>query len=677
MQYRKEIDGLRALAVVPVILFHAGFVNFGGGFVGVDIFFVISGYLITAIILNDMSKNSFKLIDFYERRARRILPALFFVVLCSLPFAWFLMLPQDFKNYSESLVAVATFSSNILFWITSGYFEAASELKPLLHTWSLAVEEQYYLLFPLILMLMWSKGLSRIIGIALLASIFSFTLAQWSALTYQSFAFYSLPTRAFELLIGALISLIQRHVGHKKLDVQPSNHLINQLFSFFGLLLILFSIFAFDKGTHSPSFYTLVPLIGAALIIIFGISTTIVGRLLGSKIFSGIGLISYSSYLWHQPIFAFYKLSIINQISILELILLSMSSFLLGYLSWKFIEIPFRKNSISTKVFLSSAIVISLILIIIGFSGYLMKGFPLRNMAVTEILSEDMGTFQRSVKSCWQKFEKTPAISSGCKIGEEGENISFSLFGDSHAGIFIHSLDAIAKNKSITGINYSYKSCPPLIGVYPRHDNSNEALTCSSLKNSFFDGLGDLNDVPKIVIISARWSNYIRARGFDNEEGGIDGDINRLNYYYDLDTLDYQRSVAEKITHSIKNIVKSGRKVILIYPIPEMGWNVPSRLANIIKKNNFLLASDGSVSYDTYLNDNKIAIESLDNVGLSNNIVRIRPDLIFCNTILKNRCVAHIGGKPIYYDSNHLSDFGASIIASDILKHIKLQKTEF
>lgn len=674
MKYRKEIDGLRALAVVPVILFHAGFLNFSGGFVGVDIFFVISGYLITGIILNDMSNNSFKLFYFYEKRARRILPALFFLVLCSLPFAWFLMLPQDFKNYSESLVAVATFSSNVLFWLTSSYFESASELKPLLHTWSLAVEEQFYLLFPLLLMLIWGKGLTRIIGITLLAFIASFTLAQWSVLTYPSFAFYLLPTRAFELLIGALISIIGRHVGHKNYHVQPSKHLVNQVFSFFGLLLILFSIFTFDKGTHSPGFSTLVPTLGAALIIIFGFSTTIVGRLLGSSIFSGIGLISYSSYLWHQPIFAFYKLSVINQISILELILLSIFSFVLGYLSWKFIETPFRKNLISTKVFLSVAIVMSAIFIIIGFSGYLMKGFPLRNMAVTEILSEDMATFQGNVKSCWHKFEKNPIISSGCKIGEESANISFSLFGDSHAGIFIHGLDAMAKSKSISGINYSYKSCPPLMGVYPRHDSSKEALTCSSLKNSFFDGLGNVKDVPNIVIISARWSNYIRAKGYDNGEGGIDGDVNRLNYYYDLNTHDYQRSVAEKITNSIKNIVESGRKVILIYPIPEMGWNVPSRLANIIKKNNFLLASDGSVSYEKFLKDNKLAFESLDNVGFSNNIIRIRPDLVFCNTILNDRCVAHIDGRPIYYDSNHLSDYGASIIAGDILKNIDLQK---
>ena len=156
MKYRAEIDGLRALAVLPVILFHAGFELFGGGFVGVDVFFVISGYLITSIIISEMGRDNFSLINFYERRARRILPALFFVMLVSIPFAWFWLTPGDLKDFGQSLIAVATFSSNILFWIESGYFATASELKPLLHTWSLAVEEQYYILFPLFLMIFWN-----------------------------------------------------------------------------------------------------------------------------------------------------------------------------------------------------------------------------------------------------------------------------------------------------------------------------------------------------------------------------------------------------------------------------------------------------------------------------------------------------------------------------------------
>ena len=215
MRYRKEVDGLRALAVLPVILFHAGFTAFSGGFIGVDIFFVISGYLITTIIVAEMEQGSFSLLNFYERRARRILPALFFVMLCTLPFAWLWMLPSNFKDYSKSLIYVPLFVSNILYYLTSGYFAVASELKPLLHTWSLAVEEQYYILFPLFLMLVWKIGKKWIFSLLLVVAVVSVIAAQWGSSwgysthssTYPSFAFYLLPTRAFEILIGALISL--------------------------------------------------------------------------------------------------------------------------------------------------------------------------------------------------------------------------------------------------------------------------------------------------------------------------------------------------------------------------------------------------------------------------------------------------------------------------------------
>jgi peptidoglycan/LPS O-acetylase OafA/YrhL len=207
MKYRKEIDGLRALAVLPVILFHAGFTTFSGGFVGVDIFFVISGYLITTIIVDEMGKGSFSLLNFYERRARRILPALFFVMLCTLPFAWFWMLPTELKDYSKSLIAVPLFASNVLFYLTSGYFDMASELKPLLHTWSLAVEEQYYVLFPVFLMLAWKLGKRWIISLLVLVAIISILAAQWGSANHSNFTFYLLPTRGFEILIGALISL--------------------------------------------------------------------------------------------------------------------------------------------------------------------------------------------------------------------------------------------------------------------------------------------------------------------------------------------------------------------------------------------------------------------------------------------------------------------------------------
>ena len=218
MKYRREIDGLRALAVLPVIFFHAGFEAFSGGFVGVEVFFVISGYLITTIILSELEQGKFSILNFYERRARRILPALFLVMLVCIYFAWVWLLPSDMKKFSLSLVAVSVFASNILFWRESGYFDTDTALKPLLHTWSLAVEEQYFVLFPLFLMLLWRLGKRWILIILATVFVASLSLAQWGAYAQPDTAFYLLPTRGWELLIGAFAAFYLTTPNRKSLQ---------------------------------------------------------------------------------------------------------------------------------------------------------------------------------------------------------------------------------------------------------------------------------------------------------------------------------------------------------------------------------------------------------------------------------------------------------------------------
>ena len=229
MKYRAEIDGLRALAVLPVILFHAGFEWFSGGFVGVDVFFVISGYLITTIIISEMAEGKFSIANFYERRARRILPALFFVMAVSIPFAWLWLTPTDLANFGQSLVAVSTFSSNILFWLESGYFDTSAELKPLLHTWSLAVEEQYYILFPIFLMLTWRLGIKRILILLSIIFLISLGVAQYGAYHFPTATFFLLPTRGWELLVGVFAAFYLKYNTHLK------SHSINQTLSLLAL----------------------------------------------------------------------------------------------------------------------------------------------------------------------------------------------------------------------------------------------------------------------------------------------------------------------------------------------------------------------------------------------------------------------------------------------------------
>lgn len=365
MKYRSEIDGLRAVAVVPVVLFHAGLEAFGGGFVGVDVFFVISGYLITTIIIDEMDGGAFSLVRFYERRARRILPALFFVALCSIPVAWFLLLPSDMKDFAQSLAAVATFSSNILFWRESGYFDIAAELKPLLHTWSLAVEEQFYILFPLFLMAAWRLGRRTIVWMLTASFAISLAAAQWGAYNGPSATFFLLPTRAWELLIGSFCAFyLQRNQIVAPLWFQ-------NLMSVSGLAAILYAVFVFDEATPFPGIYALVPTVGTVLIILFALPGTFVHAFLSLRGMVGLGLISYSFYLWHQPVFAFWRHYSFLETTHVQMLLLSGLSVLLAVFTYFFVEAPFRgKTAVLDRRQLFSASGIGLVaLLAVGVIG--------------------------------------------------------------------------------------------------------------------------------------------------------------------------------------------------------------------------------------------------------------------------------------------------------------------
>jgi peptidoglycan/LPS O-acetylase OafA/YrhL len=374
MQYRREVDGLRAVAVLPVILFHAGFDAVRGGFVGVDVFFVISGYLITSILLAELRTGSFTLLGFYERRARRILPALFFVILACLPFAWFWLLPSDMKEFSDSLLAVTTFVSNVFFWQTSGYFDTATELKPLLHTWSLAVEEQYYLFFPLFLMVAWRLGTRAIVAMLAAIGLASLALAQWGTTANPDANFYLLPTRAWELLIGALAAfrLEQRTPG----DSRPA---VAEAGSAAGLAMIVAAILVYDHRTPFPSLYALLPTVGAVLVILYATPVTVTGRLLGSQAAVGVGLISYSAYLWHQPLFAFARHQQDGEPSSLLMAALSVATLGLAWFSWRVVETPFRnRQRVSRKRIFQFAAFGSAGFLVLGAAGTLSTGFAFR-----------------------------------------------------------------------------------------------------------------------------------------------------------------------------------------------------------------------------------------------------------------------------------------------------------
>lgn len=373
MLYRPEIDGLRALAVIPVVLFHAGFVLFSGGYVGVDVFFVISGYLISSIIIAEKRAAKFSILNFYERRARRILPPLFFIMLVCIPFAWFWMPPHQLKDFFQSLVATSLFSSNIFFFLETDYFNDFTETAPLLHTWSLAVEEQFYLFFPLIIILLWRFGISLITFFLIILFFLSLFFCIWAAIHQPALNFYLLPSRAWELLFGVFITIF---LSSKFNNIHKLRIIYSDVLGFIGFLLILFSIVFFDKNTPFPSYYTLMPVVGTGLIILFSSPLTYLGKFLSNKHIVGFGLISYSLYLWHQPIFAFARIKMIHEIPALIYWVLIILSVLLAKLSLKYIEAPFRNrmNFSRNKIFSLSLIFIFLFSFI-GYKGHINDGY--------------------------------------------------------------------------------------------------------------------------------------------------------------------------------------------------------------------------------------------------------------------------------------------------------------
>jgi peptidoglycan/LPS O-acetylase OafA/YrhL len=383
LTYRREVDGVRALAVVPVILFHAGFEEFSGGYVGVDVFFVISGYLITWLILAEMQSGTFSIARFYERRARRILPALFFVMAVSFAAAWSLLLPDQMEEFSRSLAAMGAFASNVLFWSEAGYFNTANELKPLLHTWSLAVEEQFYVLFPLLLLFGWRFGRKAIVAVVAATAVASLAFAEITSRSTPEAAFFLLPGRAWELSMGALIAFYL--AGRRPIECPRP---LAELLCVAALSLIAFSIFTFDELTPFPGLYGLLPTVGTALLLLYASPQTRVGRVLGSKPLVGVGLISYSAYLWHQPVFAFFRQQTTGEPDRMVMLGLSLASLGLACLSWRFVEQPFRtRGLVKTRVavFVLAGIA-SVAFVLAGIGGHVSHGFEGRYAYVAQAL---------------------------------------------------------------------------------------------------------------------------------------------------------------------------------------------------------------------------------------------------------------------------------------------------
>ncbi len=643
MKHRREIDGLRALAVVPVILFHAGFETFAGGFVGVDVFFVISGYLISGILLAQHEAGRFSLLDFFERRARRILPALFAMLAACLPFAWLWLQPQDMRRFSESLAAVSAFGSNILFWKTSGYFDPNTELKPLLHTWSLAVEEQYYVFFPLLLMLMWRLGKRWLVALLTILFAISLAAADRGSVTDREATFYLLPTRGWELLMGALLACAPKRTLPKWL---------NEVGGMVGMGLIAYSILTFDERTPFPSVYALAPTAGTALILLCAGSNTLSGRLLGTRPLVGLGLISYSAYLWHQPIFAFAKHRMILEPSKPVFAALALVAVTLGYLSWRYVETPFRDRTRFTRAqVLAAAAICSVCFAAFGLAGHFNAGFPNRDPEVARL--SEIRTVEQSL--CHNEQRRTaPQIVNGdlCIVGADVPP-TVAIIGDSHAGALFEAFRG--QEFSLYAISGGF--CAPMLNFRLNQLQAGDCVdtTVQAIRHIV------KNPAVTDVVLVAQWADY--TQGYRDDGFGkrivpaLASDKLGQARFPDENKVIFERTLRRTVT----TLQDAGKHVIVVKPTPEFARPV---LPTLMKIRQF----SESLSYIPRIRAqdyNRRNAEVLDVFGQLQGVTFVETKDLFCSAGICSSVDSE--GRPLFSDTNHVTEFGADRIAQALL----------
>jgi peptidoglycan/LPS O-acetylase OafA/YrhL len=631
ISFRQDINGLRAIAVLAVVFYHAELELFKGGWLGVDIFFVISGYLISNIIISELNEGTFSFKGFYIRRVRRILPALFSTLLLTIPFAYFFLTPKAMDEYIDSLNASVFFYANYHFMNIDFYVAESTKLMPLLHTWSLAIEEQYYLLFPLLAFIVYKyfkKYFSFFIGLITVSSLYLNILSQFTD------KFYRLEFRIWELLLGVLVMILSSNFKIKHLEK-------------IGLPLMLFPIFYFGDDWISDVEPKLIALIGISLIIFSNTDSSILTKVLSFNIISKLGLCSYSIYLLHQPLFAFFRIYknrsfenyLNNNTEILkyELFLLIIGLFLLGFFNYKYIEIGFKKN-ISLKYLLGLFILV--IFSIFGLSNVESRYF--QDDYLTQVSNLDRNTFSIDGLSCHNR-----ELNNLCYL-DNSSDVNILALGDSSLRSISYwlakgSVEAEFNFSSITGslclFNFDSKitegSCP-----YVDYEELNNFV--SKITNS-------------VIVYSGRLPLYESGTTFYNSIVKEPGE-----------NFEPLIEIEREIEKTILRIIDNNNIVILIYPIPEQGWNVPYLF-------NFKdLDINDTVSYPANIwhERRNPSYEILDSIK-SDSIFRVYPEEIFCDSFVKNECVGAFEGTIFYSDDDHLSLDGGELITEQIIEVIE------
>jgi len=651
--YRPEIDGLRAVAVIPVIFFHLGVTFFSRGFIGVDIFFVISGYLISLKLLEELAQGNLSLVGFYQNRAKRILPALNTMMLATAIAALILMPPDELSSFGESLFYTSAFLANHFFLSSTDYFAPAADTLPLLHTWSLAVEEQFYFGFPLLLGLLWKKCRRYVFPALLGMLVFSYLLHLLGTKNFPASSYFYLATRAWELLAGSALAF---HVS--RANRQLAKPAMKVWGSCLGLACITLSLVGWPGDQPpAPYLWTLLPVIGTVLLIGSTDKHQLLGKVLASRAMVYVGRLSFSLYLWHFPIFAFAKIQEHTHHEASPIVLLLTSLVIVSAASFHWIENPIRYLKNPGLRFWLAMISVQTGLLAFGYALHRHTSFFKTYTPGQELVSAKFN-FQAPSLS-WQLCEQA-TLENPCVGGDTQAKAKIVLIGDSHVFTLFDALSQQAKELNLKLVLYTKGNCPPLWV----EDPSGYTDKCLQANQRVFEHLIRQADI-HAVVLSARWAWYFHGTGFDNGQKGYIGKPSPFMKQLPLNSARRHIVLSDWMQQTVTKLSQFDHDLYVINTIPEPGWLLHKKSIDLA-----LLPIDieQTLRYDkkVFFARNKAVDDALAGFVKTASIRLIQASSVLCpeeGTPVK--CLTWQQGLPLYADDNHLTPVGARLVAEE------------
>lgn len=641
--YRPEIDGLRAIAVTAVILFHTNLGLATGGYIGVDVFFVISGYLISSIIMREMDGARFTFLGFYERRIRRIFPALFVVLVATTAASWFILPPEQMQTYAQSMVATTGFAANVFFWLKSGYFGGDAELFPLIHMWSLAVEEQYYIVFPFLVMI--AAGGRRRWLPWLMGGVFVASLIACIIVTDREplAAFFLTPMRAWELLAGVFIAMYERPWRKALGRIRWASPTLELA----ALAAVVAPVFLFNSGTAFPGAVAAIPVFGTAALILLCSPTSPVGRLLASKPFVAVGLISYSAYLWHQPLYALSRVEgFAEQGPVIYLVLIA-ATFVLAWLSWRFVERPFRDRTRFGRLTIFAVfVVLSGGLVLAGAAGHLGKGFPGRFDKETLALNAT-AAFSPKRTECHADPSNPLTSATACRYFTDETH--WAVLGDSHGVELAYALAERLRPSGQGLVHMTYSGCQAALTF-----EANNAA-CSVWLRDSVDYLVRTPGITDVVVVFRHSFHLFGDQTKTFPRVPDDAPL----FLRNLPPDQARQAYADSLTELVRRLSAAGKRVHVVMPVPELPTHVER----------YIFARDRSdpdrvtgAPMTFYRARNAYILPVLERLGGLPDVSFLDPVPTLCDA---DRCRSIIDGQSMYFDGDHLSLDGARRVIAD------------